>query len=129
MKKKCFCFAFFFKDLKEKREQAGYFFGILIVLSYFLVVVTFPLSLCFCLKVNRLNLLFELKTIVFCHVSVQVVQEYERAVIFRLGRILEKGARGSLIFSIEHAQKNVEYQRQLCLVSHCVSQIDRRIDE
>ncbi|CAF4477508.1 unnamed protein product, partial [Rotaria sp. Silwood2] len=60
-------------DLKDKREQSGYCFGVLIVLSYVLVIVTFPLSLCFCLK---------------------VVQEYERAVIFRLGRILANGARG-----------------------------------
>ncbi|CAF1409504.1 unnamed protein product [Adineta steineri] len=66
-------------DLKDKREESGYCFGILIVLSYFLVVITFPLSLCVCLK---------------------VVQEYERAVIFRLGRILENGARGPGLFFI-----------------------------
>ncbi|CAF1187506.1 unnamed protein product [Adineta steineri] len=66
-------------DLKSKTEQSGYFFGILIVLSYILVIVTFPLSLCFCLK---------------------VVQEYERAVIFRLGRILADGARGPGLFFI-----------------------------
>lgn len=41
-----------FLDLKEKREQSGYAFDILIILSYVLVVVTFPLSLCFCLKVR-----------------------------------------------------------------------------
>ncbi|CAF3745976.1 unnamed protein product [Rotaria magnacalcarata] len=63
-------------DLKDKREQSGYCFGILIILSYLLVIVTFPLSLCFCLK---------------------VVQEYERAVIFRLGRILANGARGNKV--------------------------------
>jgi hypothetical protein len=40
-----------FLDLREKREQSNYFFGILIVLSYILAVITFPLSLCFCLKV------------------------------------------------------------------------------
>ncbi|CAF4305411.1 unnamed protein product [Rotaria socialis] len=66
-------------DLKDKREQSGYCFGILIILSYLLVIVTFPLSLCFCLK---------------------VVQEYERAVIFRLGRILANGARGPGLFFI-----------------------------
>ncbi|CAF0757639.1 unnamed protein product [Adineta ricciae] len=66
-------------DLKDKAEQSGYFFSILIVLSYALVVITFPLSLCFCLK---------------------VVQEYERAVIFRLGRILADGARGPGLFFI-----------------------------
>ncbi|CAF0797926.1 unnamed protein product [Rotaria sordida] len=68
-----------FYDLKYTREQSGYCFGVLIVLSYFLVIVTFPLSLCFCLK---------------------VVQEYERAVIFRLGRILANAARGPGLFFI-----------------------------
>ncbi|CAF1323824.1 unnamed protein product [Rotaria sp. Silwood1] len=66
-------------DLKDKREQSGYCFDVLVVLSYFLVVITFPLSLCFCIK---------------------VVQEYERAVIFRLGRILANGARGPGLFFI-----------------------------
>ena len=41
-----------FLDLKDKREQSSYFFGILIVLSYILVILTFPLSLCVCLKVG-----------------------------------------------------------------------------
>ena len=40
-----------FLELKEKQEQPTYFFGALIVLSYLLVILTFPLSLCFCLKV------------------------------------------------------------------------------
>ncbi|CAF0856289.1 unnamed protein product [Rotaria sordida] len=66
-------------DLQDKHEQSGYFFGILVLLSYFIVIITFPLSLCFCLK---------------------VVQEYERAVIFRLGRILADGARGPGLFFI-----------------------------
>lgn len=52
---------------------------VLTVLSYILVIVTMPLSLFFCLK---------------------VVQEYERAVIFRLGRILPGGARGPGLFFI-----------------------------
>ncbi|CAF0771074.1 unnamed protein product [Didymodactylos carnosus] len=66
-------------DLKDRREQSGYCFHVLIILSYVLVVITFPLSLCFCMK---------------------VVQEYERAVIFRLGRILANGARGPGLFFI-----------------------------
>ena len=45
------CGVSFDSDLKDKREQSGYCFGVLIVLSYFLVIITFPLSLCFCLKV------------------------------------------------------------------------------
>ena len=42
-------------------------------LSFVLIVVTFPFSLCLCFK---------------------VVQEYERAVIFRLGRLVSGGAKG-----------------------------------
>ena len=49
------------------------------LLSLLLVLVTFPLSLL---------------------VSVKVVKEYERAVIFRLGRLLSGGARGPGIFFI-----------------------------
>jgi len=52
---------------------------ILIALSYLLVVITFPFSLCFCIK---------------------VVQEYERAVILRLGRISPGGAKGPGLFFI-----------------------------
>ena len=47
--------------------------------SLFLIVVSLPLSLMFVVK---------------------VVQEYERAVIFRLGRLLTGGARGPGVFFI-----------------------------
>ncbi|XP_031569721.1 mechanosensory protein 2-like isoform X2 [Actinia tenebrosa] len=49
------------------------------VLSLILVLITFPISIFFCLK---------------------VVQEYERAVIFRLGRLLPGGAKGPGLFFI-----------------------------
>ena len=49
------------------------------LLSLLLVMITFPLSLL---------------------LSVKVVKEYERAVIFRLGRLLSGGARGPGIFFI-----------------------------
>lgn len=81
-----------FLDLKTKSEQYGYFFSVLIVLSYFLVVVTFPLSLCFCIKVRSTK--FRIHLLISFIPSFKVVQEYERAVIFRLGRILANGARG-----------------------------------
>ncbi|XP_064616331.1 mechanosensory protein 2-like isoform X2 [Liolophura sinensis] len=48
-------------------------------LSLFLIAVTFPFSLCLCIK---------------------VVQEYERAVIFRLGRLVSGGAKGPGLFFI-----------------------------
>ena len=46
---------------------------LLTMISWALVLVTMPFSLCVCFK---------------------VVQEYERAVIFRLGRLLHGGSRG-----------------------------------
>ncbi|CAF0810261.1 unnamed protein product [Adineta steineri] len=52
---------------------------ILIVFSYILVVITFPLAAFYCIN---------------------VVQEYQRAVIFRLGRILQGGAKGPGLFFI-----------------------------
>ncbi|XP_042912208.2 stomatin [Parasteatoda tepidariorum] len=51
----------------------------LIVMSYFLIVCSFPFSLFFCFK---------------------VVKEYERAVIFRLGRFSKGGAAGPGLFFI-----------------------------
>ncbi|CAM6002005.1 unnamed protein product, partial [Sphagnum balticum] len=52
---------------------------LLAFMSWMIVVLTFPFSICFCLK---------------------VVQEYERAVIFRLGRLLGGGAKGPGIFFV-----------------------------
>lgn len=49
------------------------------MLAVILCIATFPFSLILCLK---------------------VVQEYERVVIFRLGRLLKGGARGPGIFFI-----------------------------
>nr|VZI09472.1 unnamed protein product [Spirometra erinaceieuropaei] len=51
----------------------------MIVLSYLLLILTLPFSLIFCVK---------------------VIAEYERAVIFRLGRILPNGARGPGLFFV-----------------------------
>ncbi|XP_069994025.1 band 7 protein AGAP004871 isoform X14 [Penaeus vannamei] len=52
---------------------------VLTIISYLLIIATFPFSLCMCIK---------------------VVQEYERAVIFRLGRLLKGGAKGPGIFFV-----------------------------
>ncbi|XP_045463437.1 band 7 protein AGAP004871 isoform X2 [Harmonia axyridis] len=60
----------------EESETCG---KILVVLSWILVCLTMPFSLMVCFK---------------------VVQEYERAVIFRLGRLLSGGAKGPGIFFI-----------------------------
>ncbi|XP_028656007.2 stomatin [Erpetoichthys calabaricus] len=52
---------------------------ILVILSYLMVIVTFPISIWMCIK---------------------IVQEYERAVIFRLGRIVSGKAKGPGIFFV-----------------------------
>ncbi|XP_046844365.1 band 7 protein AGAP004871-like isoform X2 [Xenia sp. Carnegie-2017] len=52
---------------------------ILTILSYILVIITFPFSLFFCIR---------------------IVQEYERVVIFRLGQLLPGGAKGPGLFFI-----------------------------
>merc|ERR1711892_611987 len=68
-------------DLKTKacEEGPGICALLLTIFSLFLVLISMPLSL-------------------FC--VVKVVQEYERAVIFRLGRLLTGGARGPGVFFI-----------------------------
>ena len=52
---------------------------LLTIVSFILIVATLPFSLLYTIK---------------------VVQEYERAVIFRLGRLLSGGARGPGVFFI-----------------------------
>ncbi|CAF0920206.1 unnamed protein product [Adineta steineri] len=73
----------FASNADDTRQSANDGLGacgwILVILSYFLVAVTFPFSLCICIK---------------------VVQEYERAVILRLGRALPGGAKGPGLFFI-----------------------------
>ena len=63
-------------------------------LSLLMVLVTFPLSLLFTVKVVQVIFKFTLHQHDFCF------QEYERAVIFRLGRLLSGGAKGPGIFFI-----------------------------
>merc|ERR1712165_301489 len=60
-------------------HEEGCFVTLLKILSYFLIVITFPFSLCLC---------------------IQTVQEYERAIIFRLGRIKSGGVVGPGLFFI-----------------------------
>uniref|UniRef100_A0AC35G8F6 Band 7 domain-containing protein n=1 Tax=Panagrolaimus sp. PS1159 TaxID=55785 RepID=A0AC35G8F6_9BILA len=57
----------------------GFIGFVLIFLSWIFTLATFPISICFTLK---------------------VVQEYERAVIFRLGRLIGGGAKGPGIFFV-----------------------------
>lgn len=63
----------------DKDDKIDIWGTLLVGISYFFLIFTFPFSLCACVK---------------------VAQEYERAVIFRLGRILSGGARGPGIFFV-----------------------------
>lgn len=63
----------------ETESGVGLCGWLLTAISWALVMVTLPFSLCVCFK---------------------VVQEYERAVIFRLGRLLAGGSRGPGIFFV-----------------------------
>ncbi len=62
-------------------ETVGTWFGYVVtILSWLIIIVTFPFSMCFCLK---------------------VIKEYERIVIFRIGRLMTGAARGpGMIFII-----------------------------
>ncbi|XP_042211538.1 band 7 protein AGAP004871-like isoform X1 [Homarus americanus] len=66
-------------NIQANPEGPGCCAIILTIASYLLIFATFPFSLCMCIK---------------------VVQEYERAVIFRLGRLLKGGAKGPGIFFV-----------------------------
>jgi len=66
-------------DSETGSSSIGIFGWILFGISWMLVAATLPFSLCVLLK---------------------VVQEYERAVIFRLGRLLPGGAKGPGIFFV-----------------------------
>ena len=72
--------------------------------SYILVFLTLPISIWGCVKVTR-----EAERSPDCfsfsknrelELNVKVVQEYERAVIFRLGRLRSGGAKGPGLFFI-----------------------------
>ncbi|KAM7541173.1 hypothetical protein Aperf_G00000027036 [Anoplocephala perfoliata] len=61
----------------SKTKEMGCCSYVLLGLSYFVIMLTFPISIFFCIK---------------------VIAEYERAVLFRLGRILPGGAKGPGLF-------------------------------
>nr|XP_048288196.1 stomatin isoform X1 [Myodes glareolus] len=68
-----------FGKLKNSKAELGPCGWILVAVSLLLVVITFPLSIWICIK---------------------IVKEYERVIIFRLGRILQGGAKGPGLFFI-----------------------------
>ena len=68
-----------FLRLAECEDGSGFCSRLLTAFSMFLILIFLPFSLFFVVK---------------------VVQEYERAVIFRLGRLLSGGARGPGVFFV-----------------------------
>uniref|UniRef100_A0A8C6XJ50 Stomatin n=1 Tax=Naja naja TaxID=35670 RepID=A0A8C6XJ50_NAJNA len=64
----------------------GFCGWILVIFSFMLVVVTAPVSIWLCIK---------------------IVKEYERAIIFRLGRILKGGAKGPGLFFVLPCTDNI----------------------
>ncbi|XP_070614661.1 LOW QUALITY PROTEIN: stomatin-like [Erythrolamprus reginae] len=64
----------------------GFCGWILVIVSFILVVATAPLSIWFCIK---------------------IVKEFERAIIFRLGRILKGGAKGPGLFFVLPCTDNI----------------------
>ena len=72
----------------EPSDENGVMVIVLTILSYFLIALTFPISFWFCFRVS--TVLSSPRDVS----PLQTVNEYERAVIFRLGRIRKGGARG-----------------------------------
>ena len=71
----------------------------LTIIAVFFIVVTLPVSLVFVVKVLIITLTISV-TILMLMLTVQVAQEFERAVIYRMGRLLAGGARGPGVFFV-----------------------------
>ncbi|VDI10337.1 erythrocyte band 7 integral membrane protein [Mytilus galloprovincialis] len=69
----------FQRNVNSEDNSLGFCGNCCIVLSTILIIFTFPFSLCYIIK---------------------IVQEYERVVIFRLGRVITGGARGPGLFIV-----------------------------
>ena len=77
-------------------EGPGFFAQILTIFSVMLILTTMPFSLFFVVKVVQVRIKIDtLKRLLDI-----LMQEYERAVIFRLGRLLSGGAKGPGVFFI-----------------------------
>lgn len=67
------------EDKGKSKNNLGCCGMILVIISFFLMLITFPFSIWLCIK---------------------IVKEYERAIIFRLGRIVAGGAKGPGLFFV-----------------------------
>ena len=82
----------------------------LVAASYVLVFITFPVSIFFCIKVGGKFTPMNYKNLKTCY---QIVNEYERAVIFRLGRLRSGSAKGPGMYFILPLVDS--YRLYLCL--------------
>ena len=73
---------------------------VLTIIAVFFIVVTLPVSLVFVVKVPIITTVTISVTILMLMLTVQVAQEFERAVIYRMGRLLAGGARGPGVFFV-----------------------------
>ena len=103
----CILYFVTYFHLQADPEGPGCCALLLSLLSLLLVITTMPFSLCLCIKVIIILfviILFIMIMIIMFMIMIiilfmirwlwQVVQEYERAVIFRLGRLRPGGAKG-----------------------------------
>merc|ERR1711993_146383 len=67
------------EEITAEPDGPGITAFLITAISIFLIIITVPFSLCLCIK---------------------VVTEYERAVIFRLGRLRKGGSKGPGIFTV-----------------------------
>ena len=81
---------------QDDGDDCGICGALITFFSYVLIILTLPVSIWGCVKVNKYIMRRLCKTLF----SYQVVQEYERAVIFRLGRLRSGGAKGPGLFFI-----------------------------
>ena len=105
---------------------------LLTIFAVFLVVITFPISLFMCIKVCARASVFQRQHLMQGwdaeDYRAQVVQEYERAVIFRLGRIKKGGAQGPG-GTLEKGRHNFITRRrrinsiQVCAIQHAIDVI------
>ena len=74
---------------------------VLTIIAVFFIVVTLPVSLVFVVKVLIITVTISLPILMLMlMLTVQVAQEFERAVIYRMGRLLAGGARGPGVFFV-----------------------------
>ena len=80
----------------RRKKENSCMVTILTFVSYLWVILTLPISIWGCIKVL---LKMQMSSSIYALIS-KVVQEYERAVIFRLGRLRSGGAKGPGLFFV-----------------------------